>query len=312
MLAKIPVIWQLAVVQFELGTAINGVALAEIYPSTYPEQFFNHQTIGVIRSYANKLYASKELFIKTGKEVHTVTTRSNGKFGLWLNGTRTNNIEIYADVSCNIMLPIIQLYPIYFPFANQPIEIISDIDDTIFYSFTKTFVRRVYTILLKRPKNRKMVDFTRHLLSYARKSGTRVYCISKSEMNLFHLLTNVLALNGITDPIVYLFDYLTYSSLFTSKAYHFKFEQISSILQKSPGKQYYLIGDDTEADIRTYSDVARQFPGRICQVFIRKTKAYNLRFQKHYYQRLHKLDIPVLYFDEATAFDSSMLKNINR
>ena len=311
MLTKFPVIWQLAVVQFELGTAINGVALAEIYPSTYPEQFFNHQTIGVIRSYANKLYASKELFVKTGNEVHSVTTNKNGKFGLWLNGDGTNNIEIYADVSCNVMLPIIQIYPVYFPFAHQPIEIISDIDDTIFYSFTKTFMRRVYAILLKRPKNRKMVDFTRHLLNYARKSGNRVYCVSKSEMNLFHLLTNILALNGITDSIVSLFDYLTYTSLFASKGNHFKLEQISSILQKSPGKHYYLIGDDTEADIRTYSEVAQQFPGRICQVFIRKTKAYNLRFQKLYYQRLHKLDVPVLYFDEATAFDPSMMKNIN-
>ena len=308
---KIPVIWQLAVVQFELGTAISGVALAEIYPSTFPEKFFNHQTIGVIRSYANKLYAGKELFIKTGKEVHAVTTKNNGKFGLWLNGDSTNNIEIYVDVSCHIMLPIIQLYPVYFPIANKPIEIISDIDDTIFYSFTKSFIRRVYTILFKRPKNRKMVDFTRHLLNYAKKSGTRLYCVSKSEMNLFHLITNILALHGIADSIVYLFDYLTYSGLFTSKGNHFKLEQISSILQKSPGKYYYLIGDDTEADIRTYSEVAKQFPGRICQVFIRRTKSYNLRFQKFYYQRLHKLDIPVLYFDEATAFDTSMLKNIN-
>jgi phosphatidate phosphatase APP1 len=157
-----------------------------------------------------------------------------------------------------------------------------------------------------------MVDFTRHLLSYARETGTRVYCVSKSEMNLFHLVTNILAINGITDSIVYLFDYLTYSSLFVSKGNHFKLEQISSILQKSPGKYYYLIGDDTEADIRTYSEVAQLFPGRICQVFIRKTKAYNLRFQKRYYQRLLNLNIPVLYFDEATAFDTSMLKNINR
>lgn len=311
MLTKNPVIWQLAVVQFELGTAINGVALAEIHPSTYPEQFLNHQAIGVIRSYANKLYARKELFIKVGNKVHTVTTQHNGKFDLWLNDDHTNHIEIYADVSCSIMLPIIQLYPVYFPFANRPIEIISDIDDTIFHSFTKTFIRRVYTILFKRPKNRKMVDFTMHLLSYARKSGIRVYCVSKSEMNLFHLLTNVLGLNGITDSIVYLFDYLTYSGLLTSKGSHFKFEQISSILQKSPGKYYCLIGDDTEADIRTYNEVARQFPGRISQVFIRKTKAYNLRFQKLYDQRLHTLNIPVLYFDEATPFDTSMLKNIN-
>jgi hypothetical protein len=47
-------------------------------------------------------------------------------------------------------------------------------------------------------------------------------------------------------------------------------------------------------------------------VFIRKTKAYNPRFQELYYQRLNKLGIPVLYFDETTAFDGSMLKNINR
>lgn len=304
-------IWQLAVVQFELGTAINGVALAEIYPSTYPEHFFNHQAIGVIRSYANKFFASKELFIKIGNEVHTVTTKDNGKFGLWLNGDSANNIEIYADVSCNLMLPIIQLYPVYFPFSIQPIEIISDIDDTIFHSFTKTLMQRVYTILFKRPKNRKIVDFTRQLLSYAMKSGTRVYCVSKSEMNLFHLLTKILALNGIADSIIYLYDYLTYPGLLTSKGNHFKLEQISSILQKSPGKHYYLIGDDTHADIRTYSDVAEQFPGRICQVFIRKTKAYNLQFQKFYYQRLHKLNIPVLYFDESTTFHTSLLKNIN-
>jgi hypothetical protein len=311
MLTKIPVIWQLAVVQFELGTAINGVALAEIYPSTYPGQFFNHQAIGVIRSYTNKLYAGKELFIKADKKVHTVTTGNNGKFDLWLNGDSTNNIEIYADVSCHIMLPILQLYPVCFPISNQPIEIITDIDDTIFYSFTKTFIRRVYTILFKQPKNRKMVDFTRHFLIYAKKSGTRVYCVSKSEMNLFHLITNILASHGIADSIVYLYDYLTYSGLFTGKGNHFKLGQISSILQKSPGKYYYLIGDDTEADIRTYCEVAKLFPGRICQVFIRKTKAYNLSFQKFYYQRLQKLDIPVLYFDDATAFDTSMLKNIN-
>lgn len=311
MLNKIPVIWQLAVVQFELGTAITGIVLAEIYPSTYPEQFFNHQTIGVIRSYANKPYAGKELFIKTAKEVYTIKTENNGKFCLWLNSESINKIEIYPDASCNKMLPIIQLYPVYFPIANQPIEIISDIDDTIFYSFTKTFVQRIYTILFTHPNNRKMVDFTRHLLSYAGKSGTRVYCVSKSETNLFHLLAEILTLHGIDDSIVYLFDYLNYSGLFTRKGNHFKLEQISSILQKSPGKYYYLIGDDTEADIRTYTEVAGRFPGRICKVFIRKTKAYKPRFQKFYYQRLHELDIPVLYFDEATVFDTSMLKNIN-
>ena len=312
MLTKIPVIWQLAVVQFESGTAISGVALAEMHSSTYPEQFLNHQTIGVIRTYANKPYAGKELFIQTGKELFTVTTEHNGKFGLWLTGDSTNHIEIYADVSCTIKLPIIQQYPVYFPLANQPIEIISDIDDTIFYSFTRTVMRNVYTVLFKRPKSRKMVDFTRHLLNHARKSGTRIYCVSKSEMNLFHLITNIFTLHGLTDSIVYLTDYLSYSGLLTSKKNHFKLGQIASILEKSPGKHYCLIGDDTEADIRTYCEIAQQFPGRISQVFIHKTKAYKLRFQKLYCQRLNTLGIPVSYFDETTAFEPSVLKNINR
>jgi phosphatidate phosphatase APP1 len=311
MLSKTPVIWQLSVVQFELGTALNGVALAEIYPSTYPKQFFNHQALGVIRSYANKPYACKELFIVAGKQVYTVTTKNNGKFSLWLNDDNVNNVEIYTDTDCNIMIPIIQLYPVYYPFTDQPIEIISDIDDTILYSFTKTAMRRILTILLTRPKHRKIVNFTRDLLSYARESRTRVYCVSKSEMNLFHLLTNTLVLNGISDSIVYLFDYLTYSGLITRKGKNFKLEQISSILQKSPGKRFYILGDDTPRDISTYSDIAEQFPGRICRVFIHKTKAFNLHFQEFHYQRLHKLNVPILYFDEATAFDTSMLKNIN-
>jgi len=311
MLSKTPVIWQLSVVQFELGTAINGVALAEIYPSTYPEQFFNHHALGVIRSYANKPYAIKELFISAGKEVYSVTTKNSGKFSLWLHGYTINNIEIYADASCNTIVPKIQLYPVYYAFVDQPIEIISDIDDTILYSFTKTAMRRILTILLKQPKRRKIVDFTRDLLSYARESRIRVYCVSKSEMNLFHLLTHTLVLNGISDSIVYLFDYLTYSGLVTRKGKNFKLEQISSILQKSPGKRFCLIGDDTQTDISTYSDIAEQFPGRICRVFIRKTKAFNLHFQEFHYQRLHKLNVPILYFDGAMAFDTSMLKNIN-
>ena len=311
MVGKIPVIWQLFVVQFELGTAVNGVALAEIYPSTYPEQFFNHHAVGVIRSYANKPYAIKELFISAGKEVYSVTTKNSGKFSLWLHGYTINNIELYADASCNTIVPIIQLYPVYYAFVDQPIEIISDIDDTILYSFTKTAMRRILTILLKQPKRRKIVDFTRHLLSYARESRTRVDCISKSEMNLFHLLTNTLVLNGISDSIVYLFDYLTYTGLLANKGKNFKLEQISFVLQKSPSKRYCLISDDTQGNISTYGDVAEHFPGRICRVFIRKTKAFNLHFQEFHYQRLHKLNIPVLYFDETTAFDTSMLKNIN-
>jgi hypothetical protein len=311
MSTKIPVIWELSVIQFELGTAIDGIALVEMYPSTYPERFFTHQAVAVIRSYANKPYARRELFIVAAKKVYSVTTKNHGKFSLWLNGAHVDNVEIYADPECNTIVPTVQLYPTYYPLEEQRIEIISDIDDTIIQSFTGSFLRRVSTILFKQPKSRKMVDFTKYLIIKARESGIRVYCISRSEVNLFHLLTNILSLNHISGVIIYLFDYLNYSELLTVTKKHFKFEQICSILQKSPGKRFYLIGDDTQNDIRTYSEVAQQFPGRICGVFIHKTKAYYSRFQKFYYERLLRLKIPIAYFDDDTRFDPSILKNIN-
>ena len=65
---------------------------------------------------------------------------------------------------------------------------------------------------------------------------------------------------AISDFIIYLFDYLNYSGLLTAKGKTFKLEQISSILQKSPGKRFYLIGDDTQNDIRIYSDDRRAIP----------------------------------------------------
>jgi hypothetical protein len=136
MLNKIPVIWQLSVIQFESGTAISGVALAEVHPSTYPEQFCKRQAAAVIRSYTNKPYARKDLFIMAGKKLDTVTTQNRGGFSLWLNGAREGNIEIYADAACNMIVPKIQSYRVYYPLEEQHIEIISDIDDTILCSFT--------------------------------------------------------------------------------------------------------------------------------------------------------------------------------
>jgi phosphatidate phosphatase APP1 len=153
-----------------------------------------------------------------------------------------------------------------------------------------------------------MIEYTKQFLLKAKESGMRIYCISRSESNLFYLLTNILSLNHLTGSIIYLSDYLHYFGLLSSKKKHFKFEQINSILQKSPGKRYYLIGDDTQNDIRTYSEIADRFPGRICKVFIHKTKVYNSRFQKYYCERLRGMNIQVLYFDDNTPFDASILK----
>jgi len=304
---KLPVIWQLSVVQFELGTAIDCVALRRTRFYDDPEKFPSHQAIAIFRSYANKPYARKDLFVMAGNKVHAVTTNNQGKFSLWLKGDQVDHVEVYVDAARNTVIPAVQLYTIYYPLGEQSLEIISDIDDTILQSYTNAFFRRVPAILFTQPKFRKTIDFTKCLLLKAKESGMRIYCISKSESNLFHLLTNILSLNQLAGFIIYLSGYLNYFGLLAPKKKQFKFQQIISILQRSPGKRYYLIGDDTQNDIRTYFEIAEKFPDRICKVFIRQTKAYYTRFQKFYYKRLLNLNIPVFYFDQKTPFDASLL-----
>src|SRR5215813_10600691 len=102
---KISVIWQFSVLQFELGTTISGVALSKIRPSTYPEGFLRHQAFAVIRSYTNKPYACKELFIMADKKIYTVTTTKHGNFNLWLEGDRTGSVEVYAEAGCDSAVP---------------------------------------------------------------------------------------------------------------------------------------------------------------------------------------------------------------
>jgi phosphatidate phosphatase APP1 len=156
-----------------------------------------------------------------------------------------------------------------------------------------------------------MVPFTRDLLVYASESRMRVYCISRSEGNLFHLLANALTLNNITSVVILLFDYLNLRGLFSARKKQFKFECISHILQNSPGKRYCLVGDDTQDDIRIYGEIAEQFTDKICNVFIHKTRAYFSNFQKYHYERLVNLNISVVYFDAETPFERNFLENIN-
>src|SRR5215510_5857997 len=114
MLNTSPVIWQFSVVQFELGTTISGVALSKIQPSTYPEKFFKRQAFAVIRSYSNKPYACKELFIMADKKIYTVTTTKHGNFSLWVKGDRINSVEVYSEAGCDSAVPRIQLYPFHY------------------------------------------------------------------------------------------------------------------------------------------------------------------------------------------------------
>jgi phosphatidate phosphatase APP1 len=308
---NIPIIWQLSVVQFELGTAIKGIALSKVHSATLPDKFHKHQAFGIIRSYANKPCVSKQLFVTVNKRIHIVTTNNHGKFELWLENQSTNKIEIYEDDACDIIVPIIQQHAIYYPFKNNGIEIISDIDDTVFRSYSNRILKRIFAILFTRPISRKMINYTRCLLINAKDSGIRVNCISRSELNLFHLLAGIFSLNQLNNVIIYLSDYLDYSGLLTTTTKkHFKYEQICRLLKQSPGKRYFLVGDDTQNDIRTYTEIAEQFPGKIAYVLIHKTKSYVSDFQKVHAQRLGKMDVPILYFDDRTKYESSILEKI--
>ena len=94
MQGKLPVIWQLSVVQFELGTAIDGVALCRTRFYDDPEKFLSHQAIAIFRSYANKPYAGEDLFSAASPLLNARCMRDAATPGMCLSERRIGGADL--------------------------------------------------------------------------------------------------------------------------------------------------------------------------------------------------------------------------
>ncbi len=303
---NMPYIWQISAIHLDRQTLVTGVLLKHTH-------FVHDRKIStslhlwhLMRSYGLQPYAKKNINIVAGSEKIAATTDRNGGFAVVIDRLITREPHICTpDGTCFEKL---QYYPVIFEKTGSPFDIISDIDDTILVSYTKRLLKRITTLTLKAPHKRKTVPYTQRLFEELHKQGARFFYISKSESNLFGLLTAFIYENNLPEGPLILTSYLQYPGLLRSKkGKDYKLNHIRYIIAHSPEKKFILIGDDSQKDMEVYTGIVKEFEGRILKVYIRQTRKHRSRKQEANWQTLQATGVPVLYFHSEKDFDEEIV-----
>ena len=309
-----PVVWQIAALHLtNKRTLFSGVLLS------YVPYSFNNKTSGfrnlikVIKSYFISVYANKEISITSNGKTIITNTDKYGSFQI------ITEFQYNGEIVINIAehdqpLRVLQTYPITFQNTNSSFDVISDIDDTIIVSYTADFFKRIGTLALTPPLKRKVIGFSQRMFDEFKKQDARMFYVSKSESNLFGMLSSFILHNNLPKGNLFLTPYLNFGQLlFTKKKKDFKTERIRFFIENSESKKYVLFGDDSQRDMDIYTKVAREFPDKILKIYIRQTKNKVSHYQKKMLERLKSSNVPVKYFKTDTKIDVveeiSQLKN---
>ncbi len=289
-------VWQIAVVQFSEKMIVSGVILQGDFkqPGKQKKTNFSH----VLGSYFKKPFRNKQILFSLGGKLHQSLTGEHGDFMLETEVVSFRDIEIIDPLENN-QIPIIQDYPKIFENSNYPVSVISDIDDTLMVSNTASNWNRIRTLLFIAPPKRKFISFTRAILHSIASEKGRIFYVSKSESNLFGLLTRVIRQLKLPDGVLFLTPYLRIKQLLRQKkGKDFKELTIRRIIDHSPNKHFILIGDDTQQDMQVYTRIAELYPGRILKIYIHKTRKYLKKDKKDHMEKLKKSGVSFLYFTD--------------
>lgn len=296
---KMAYVWHISVVNYKEKVQIRGVIL-EGLPSIKQGKLHSIRNFSsVIQSYFKKPLVNKKIILSIGNEEYTTNTDEHGGFFIELNQQLHGKINVFVEGKPE-PIKIIQSYPIIFYDSKYPLNIISDVDDTILVSHTANIWKRVKTILFVIPQKRIPVSFTNEVLNKISENKGRVFFVSKSEQNLFGLLASFIEKNNIPKGILFLTPYLRFKQLLNpKKGKDYKEQVIKAIIDQSPGKKFILMGDDTQQDMAVYNRIVELYPDRIIKIYIRKTRKNLLENKKAQMKILSNSSVPFLYFDDA-------------
>ena len=310
----IPVVWQISISHLaNKRTLFKGVILNSA-PFKYDKKIGPlRNLVKVIKSYFISVYANKEISITSHGETINTTTDTHGSFQIIAEFQHNGEVKICTQGQ-NKPLKYLQSYPTTFHETNSAFDVISDIDDTIIVSYTADLFKRVGTLAFKTPHKRKVIEFTQKIFAEFKKLDARIFYVSKSESNLYGMLTAFIELNNLPKGTLFLTPYLKLHQLVNPKKdVNFKIDNIRFLIKNTGNKKYVLFGDDSQRDIEIYTAIAIDFPQRILKIYIRQTKSKILLKQKRMMENLESTGVPINYFRSDdnlhVAQEMTQLKN---
>jgi phosphatidate phosphatase APP1 len=160
------------------------------------------------------------------------------------------------------------------PPSTAAFGVISDIDDTVIVTGATNLGQMMRSLLFENAATRVAFEGIADLYKALHRDRNPIFYVSSSPWNLYDLLADFMAINGIPHGPMFLQDWGIDEStlLHTSHQLH-KTREIQSILEYYPRLPFVLIGDSGQRDPEIYLQVIRANPGRIRVAYIRDVTA---------------------------------------
>ncbi len=164
------------------------------------------------------------------------------------------------------------------PPPTAEFAVISDIDDTIVQTGATSLLTMARIVLLGNAHTR--LPFQGVAAFYAAlgdgasgQAQNPLFYVSSGPWNLYDLLLEFMEINRIPVGPLFLQDWgLGPRQLFKASHREHKRGVITTLLRDYPALPFVLIGDSGEMDPTIYSELAREFPGRIRAIYIRDAR----------------------------------------
>ena len=290
-------LWHLNILQLGdkslvTGTILSGKRKLRSNTTTIAGNFWQ-----ILRSYFHPVYSQKPISFKMGDLSREINTTSKGHFSFMVDIPPAQDFQISA-AKRNLEIP--DHYPTVFEQKDSRTEVISDLDDTVMVSHTASALKRISTILFYRPKKRRTIANTHALFKEYQAKDYRICYLSKSESNLFGLITSVISYRDLPRGALLLTPFLRFSQLFDpKKGKDYKLDYIRRLIVHQPDKKFILIGDDTQRDMDVYTKVVGEFPEKIEKVYIRQTSLIRKPAQTAKWEALLSTGVNAVYFQDS-------------
>jgi phosphatidate phosphatase APP1 len=181
--------------------------------------------------------------------------------------------------------------------------VISDIDDTLLHSHISNRLLKFRTLMFTSMENRKAVDPMMKLIRRLHQTGASSFYLSNSEQNIYPLIYRFLLHNGFPPGPLFLKRMRKIRDVFRSltlaeREFH-KTKMLEEILALFPEKKYFLLGDNTQLDLKIYLKIAKRYPENIQYIIIRKVlnRGHDESFLKETADKLKAIGIGFYYAD---------------
>jgi phosphatidate phosphatase APP1 len=265
----------------------------------------------ILALYRTRFFANQQVTLHFDAGTVQVKTDASGSFFYVSDAIAGQSQLERIMLASNRQVRIIDdLYLTKIHLVNSRYIVVSDIDDTLLHSHISNKLLKFRTLMFTSMEKRKAVVSMTTLIRSLHERGAEPFYLSNSEQNLYPLIYRFLLHNGFPPGPLFLKQMRKVRDIFRSLTLHereiHKTKMLDQILQLFPDQKYFLLGDNTQLDLRIYLRVAQKYPEKIKNIIIRRvlSRGHDPEFLNQTSEKLKSLGIGFYYSDTfPSSFD---------